>query len=317
MEGDRQDILIILQSMESERSRGCTKIELMEKYVKNADKNVFLCMHPSDTLHYYHTHDFFEINYVYEGSCINQIEGKSLKMTKGDMLFIHPGTFHTVYAHDSSRVVNVLIRTPFFIKNFGNIDARDSSLKLFFRKAGNKSYYKYLMCKEKEVFDIIAKLVEEEHEGATNAAIMQEALLSAMICRLSRESGGMVLSDVRGVSSSSMVDILQYVYENYASVTLSELSEKFSYSRAHISRMFTQQTGKSFTGTLLEIRMDYARTYLIETDKKIGEIARLLGYESVEYFQRAFKLYFGVSPMVFRTKSRQGFLLEPGAKAHI
>lgn len=114
----------------------------------------------------------------------------------------------------------------------------------------------------------------------------------------------MVLSDVRGVSSSSMVDILQYVYANFADVTLSELSEKFSYSRAHISRMFSQQTGKSFTDTLLEIRMDYAKTYLIETDKKIAEIARLLGYESVEYFQRAFKLYFGVTPLSFRMKNR-------------
>ena len=34
----------------------------------------------------YHNHDFFEMMYVYSGTCVNYISGKEMKLQEGDLL---------------------------------------------------------------------------------------------------------------------------------------------------------------------------------------------------------------------------------------
>lgn len=291
----------LLHDMSVLQPRDSSKIEKMGKYVSNIEKNVYVCLHPSATVHYYHTHDFFEVNYVYQGNCINMVEGESLQMSVGDFLLLHPGTFHTVYADTQSKVVNLLIRSNFFTRNFSRIDGNVvSSLSMFLSKAGNNSYYKYVLGSAKNMQSDITNLMSEEAEANPNSDIVQEALLTLFLCRLVRTDSEMTLSDIRGVSSNIIIDILQYMYDNYNVATLSTVSEKFCYSPSHICRMFTKQTGKTFGNTLTEIRMEKSAAYLRESNKKIKEIAKLTGYESVEYFHRLFKSKFGVSPLQFR-----------------
>lgn len=278
-----------------------TKIERMSKYVLESDKNVFMCLHPSAVVHYYHTHDFFEINYVYEGDCINIIEGESLHMKKGDLIIFHPGTFHTVYADSQSKVVNILIESAFFQQVFSKVQRiGESSLSLFLSRINSNSYYKYIMCNGEAVRDEITSLMEEETENKIHSNIMQEALLSVLVCKLLRKSGQGIISGMRSVPSNLMIDILLYMNEHYSSVTLSKLSEKFGYSKEHICRMFSKQTGKSFVDTLTEIKLEKAANYLESTNLKVYEIAQVLGYESSEHFHRLFKTRYGQTPYQFR-----------------
>jgi|GEM_PF-2721637 len=301
----------LLQEISVVNSTDSSKIERMSKYVSKTDKHVFVCLHPSAVVHYYHTHDFFEINYVYEGECINLIEGESLHMKTGAFLMMHPGTFHTVYADSQSKVVNILIQPVFFKQAFSNVQGIDgSSFSLFMNKASSNSYYKYVMCDAECVRQEVTNLMEEEVGNDVNSNIMQEALLSVLFCKLLRNVKEAVISDIRCASSDIMMDMLQYVYDHYNDVTLSELSEKFGYSTAHICRMFMKQTGKTFGDTLTEIKMEKAAAYLRDTKLKVYEIARLVGYDSHEYFHRLFKSRFGVTPFQYRM-SRQSSYFTP------
>lgn len=298
---EKERIKKLLHDIAVVKTTDISKIERISKYVSKTDKNIFVCLHPSAVVHYYHTHDFIEINYVYEGDCINLVERESLHMKTGDFLMLHPGTFHTVYADSQSKVINILVKPVYFKQTFSNVQGiGDSSLSLFINSVSSNSYYKYVMCSAEFVRQEVTSLMEEEVRNSINSNIMQEALLSFLICKLLRKVEQAIISDMRCSASNIIIDMLQYIYDNYSSVTLSELSEKFGYSIAHICRMLSRQTGKTFANILMEIRMEKAKAYLRDTEFKVYEIAQLVGYDSNEYFHRLFKSYFGMTPLQFR-----------------
>ena len=107
-------------------------------------------------------------------------------------------------------------------------------------------------------------------------------------------------------NSKIVMDLLEYMHENYQTATLKGIAEKFGYSDSHLCRMFLKETGKSIGRVLTETRMNKALEYLGDTDLKMYEISELIGYESHEYFQRVFKKYFGMTPLQCRQRRDEG-----------
>jgi hypothetical protein len=58
--------------------------------------------------------------------------------------------------------------------------------------------------------------------------------------------------------------------------------------------------GKTPLGVLAEMRMNYAKQYLIRTNYDIQTIAKLVGFSSEIYFSNCFKQYVKVSPRHYR-----------------
>ena len=60
------------------------------------------------------------------------------------------------------------------------------------------------------------------------------------------------------------------------------------------------KVGTSYKQLVLEIRMELARHYLMDTHLSVQEIAYLLDYATSAPFSRAFKLYYGMAPEHYR-----------------
>ena len=97
-----------------------------------------------------------------------------------------------------------------------------------------------------------------------------------------------------------MINILMYMADNYNTVTLDKLSNKFFYSKTHICRLFLKNTGKSFNNTLTDMKINRACFFLKNTEMMVEDIARAVGYGSSEHFQRVFKKTIGMTPGEFR-----------------
>lgn len=98
--------------------------------------------------------------------------------------------------------------------------------------------------------------------------------------------------------------VLQYVYEHYKSdLSLQSLADEFNISPSHLSRMFKEETNRTFSDYLLEYRMSKAKEWLEHTDMPIKEIADQLRYTNVTNFSRAFKHFYGTPPGQFRLGS--------------
>jgi YesN/AraC family two-component response regulator len=93
---------------------------------------------------------------------------------------------------------------------------------------------------------------------------------------------------------------LNYILNNYSTVTLKELSEQFNFSVPYCSKLIKSLTGYSFSELLTSVRMQQGERLLLLTQLSIAEISDKIGYEHPETFIRVFKRNFGISPSQYR-----------------
>lgn len=102
-----------------------------------------------------------------------------------------------------------------------------------------------------------------------------------------------------------------YLEQHYSeNLSLDELAAYFELTPAYCSALIKATTGSSFSRRIIEMRIGKAKQLLFDTDRRIYEIAELVGYGDVKYFNRVFKRETGVTPVEYREsvqKLREGY----------
>jgi two-component system response regulator YesN len=78
------------------------------------------------------------------------------------------------------------------------------------------------------------------------------------------------------------------------------MAKSFNISTGHLSNLFHEKTGESFSDYLNMIRLNKAKELLKTTDYKIYRIADELGFNDAYYFSSWFKKLVGASPTTYR-----------------
>jgi len=86
--------------------------------------------------------------------------------------------------------------------------------------------------------------------------------------------------------------------------TIDKLSRMAGTNQFKLKRGFRRIFGIGVFHRLLFLRMEHAKTLLETTDKSIGEIAELAGYDTAAGFIHAFRRKFGITPREWRLKAR-------------
>lgn len=287
---------------------GDTLLEF-NSFVNSTLKNVSIRIHQSEHVSEYHTHDFFEVNYVHEGNCINLVEEEAILMNRGDMIIIHPGVFHTLYADGECKVYNFLIKKDWLCEKIKSVGTSDGVTFQFLASSDDEDHYKYIIFpyskfENEQVIAVAESLLKYELSDSPWGYLLLESATLEYFSLLGETDEHARLSKGKGYSSYKMINILMYVAENYKSVTLDELSKRFFYSKTHICRLFLKNTGKSFNQTLTDMKINRACSYLKNTESTVEEVARMVGYGSVEHFQRLFKKMIGMTPGEFKKSSK-------------
>ena len=95
-------------------------------------------------------------------------------------------------------------------------------------------------------------------------------------------------------------DVLEYIYKNYATVTLEDLSQQFKFNKFYMSKIIKSYTGKNFVNIVQEIKMRKAIELITYTNLSIDNISNAIGYTSTATFIRTFKKIYNLSPTEYR-----------------
>jgi len=79
-------------------------------------------------------------------------------------------------------------------------------------------------------------------------------------------------------------------------LSLEDVASKVGLSAAHLSRVLSNETGKSFMEHLSEIRIAKAKAELASGRMSVKEVGAAVGYSDPNYFSRAFKRETGMTP---------------------
>ncbi|NLO85135.1 MAG: helix-turn-helix domain-containing protein [Clostridiales bacterium] len=95
--------------------------------------------------------------------------------------------------------------------------------------------------------------------------------------------------------------VRDYIDRNYQrDISIKELTDKFYFSKEYLSRLFREEYGCPIYEYVLKVRLEKAREYLMNPNMQIQEISDKLGYSNANYFGKAFRRRYGVTPSEFR-----------------
>lgn len=84
-----------------------------------------------------------------------------------------------------------------------------------------------------------------------------------------------------------------------------QTAEQFGITPAYLSRIFRQVTGKGFHDYLTRLRLDFARSLLVDTELPVYLVSTQSGFLNSVHFVRRFRELEGVPPGQFRQRARE------------
>ncbi len=95
----------------------------------------------------------------------------------------------------------------------------------------------------------------------------------------------------------------RYIEESLSDgISVDELAKNLGLHRTSLYRLFKKTVGVSVTQYMLNVRMDKAAYYLLNTRLSLSEISLMVGFSDYAHFFRTFKKTFGFSPTEYRNK---------------
>ena len=83
-------------------------------------------------------------------------------------------------------------------------------------------------------------------------------------------------------------------------LSLAAVAKASGASVFHFCKVFRKSTGLKFTDYVARVRLEDAKTQLLNPNRRISEVAYDVGFQSLTQFNRMFKRVFGQSPTEFR-----------------
>ena len=95
--------------------------------------------------------------------------------------------------------------------------------------------------------------------------------------------------------------ILSEVQKNYKEdMNLKTLAYKYNMNASYLGSIFQKEVGCTFAQYLSNTKNSIAKDLILNTNMRINDIAKEVGYPDTSYFYRKFKQCYGVSPASLR-----------------
>ena len=95
--------------------------------------------------------------------------------------------------------------------------------------------------------------------------------------------------------------MMQFIHEHYTKeITLEDIAAQTGISKSTALNLFNKYLHVTPVNHLISYRLKIAAAKLSDTEKKISTISAECGFNSVDYFCRAFKKQYNMSPGKYR-----------------
>lgn len=264
--------------------------------------------------------DYFAIFYVMEGNGVLRLKNRQHRLQTGDFVILAPGIPHRMICSEQDRILNIISLTSYFEASFFGILEKSPLMNTFFHRALYTSSGEYLLFSvpvTKSVRHLIQHLYIEflsRDLYATDAFLRYLQLLYIEVLHSPAPEMYRGAESQDSPAYTVFPTILQYIQKHYRTLNLSSLAQQFHYNPSYLSRLIRQNTGRTLTQILTDLRLEDAISLLSDTTLSIGQVSEMSGYHSADHFAAAFRKKYGQSPTAFRrvsaNKSQPGNCIE-------
>ena len=244
-----------------------------------------------------HHHDFYEVYFLLSGEVAYWVEGRIIRLTPGDLLFINPMELHRPITDSNDPVCErfVLWANKEYLESLST--SQISLNTCFDTELPNHSHLIRPSAAERAVLTArMGELVRESYGKDFGSSLSAQGIflqLMVQLNRLARRAEG----QQEGEQLSPLVEnAMQYISENLSSnLSLEEIAGKLFISKYHLSHAFSREVGVSIYRYIMLRRLMMARQQLA-AGEPAGQVCRNCGFSDYTSFYRAFKSEYGISP---------------------
>ena len=116
----------------------------------------------------------------------------------------------------------------------------------------------------------------------------------------------MVKKENYSASSQARLQLMmQYIHQKFAyNISLRDIADQAKVSKSTALNLFQRYLGISPVPYLINYRLQEAAKLLASTEKKVTVISKDTGFDNVDYFCKAFKKYYKLTPTEYRKKAQ-------------
>jgi len=279
---------------------------LDSKYQTNKQVVVMPCViGNNDRLH---NHYYFEGIYIRKGEAVHILDGKRIKISEGDFFIIDYGVSHKfeVEKGKTIEVVNIIFKPEMLDVSLKECHTFKELCKNYFIRLNVLSTVgNYYWCKDQDekLKNIITKMIFEFRDNSIGKIELLRSMLVELIINAVRLSeNNKQYSPYNYITAKIISEIEERFMEN---ITISKLAKENNYSVAFLSKTFKNDMGMGFKRYLDNVRLKQSEILLVRTNKKITEIADLVGFSDVNRFYKLFKETYNNTPKQHRLKIKK------------
>ena len=242
-------------------------------------------------------HEAIEIKYFYEGASTLLIGNNTINVSAGDVIVINPYEFHSTLdtgGENTGRYHLFMIGLDFFE------GIRAAGIDLRHLIYGKHTTFKTKFSNNGHLNELLTRAVKENE---SNTAVSRLALFGIF----AEVFAEFLKHGAESIDARSNEDILHYynviepairmIRDEYSRrFTVEMLADACSISKFHFCRIFKLVMGMSAIKYLNVYRLKIADTLLTSSDRQIGDISALCGFDDAGYFARIYKEQYGHAP---------------------
>lgn len=253
-----------------------------------------------------HQMEFIKIIYCMQGQVTVYLNDVEYKMERGNLCIVTPGIRHTVFScQDEDIIINVLMRATSFSDAFAGILMEQNILSDFFWKILYTRHSNRILIfrseKDQKLDRWIERMFDESTRRDDASNLLMKSYVMIFLGLVMREH----LKELQTVEKLTdevyvLPAMIRTIQDNLKSITLSELGKQFGMREDEVKRYIVQESGYTYSYLLRDMRMRRASWLLQNTTMSTERIMEESGYSNTTNFYRAFKDYFGKTPLEYR-----------------
>jgi AraC-like DNA-binding protein len=259
-----------------------------------------------DVFFYLHWHSEIEFFVVTKGVAVYTIEDQEYIVHENEGVFVNANALHTARSYEGMECeCCAIVFQPTLL--IDNVNLLAYAKYIYPVLVGNRILCDKFGTKEEWQKEVVSRIVGicalgDEKLGREELWARSELLKIWNLCyhhpkkKISEEA-----SERRSYKLKRMEPVMDYIHEHYnEEMSLKELAELIPMSEGQFCRSFKEIMNMPPIAYVVRFRILRSCMMLENTDDKIGDIAREVGFSNISYFNREFLRVIGCSPGTYR-----------------
>lgn len=248
------------------------------------------------------SHNFWELVFIDSGTASIIADDKKLSLSQGEAYFHKPNEYHNISTNDdfaNSAIVAFECKS----RSLKQLTNRIVKFNDFEKSMLNKIIHEAKQTYNERMNDVyLKKMTKSKNAPFGGEQIIKNCLELLILSVLRNTVNNQHQTEKIGITSSSdtivenIILILSEMLSSTENISLDEISFRLNFSKSYIKSQFKKKTGYSIIQYYINMKMEKAKKLLSQQKYTVSEIADMLGFSSVYYFSRQFKLNTDMSP---------------------